>query len=83
MKIVEDAIDRGYLLKQIHMMLAQKRALLSTSVGANNALGTAFDAGYMACLTELEAILIWPDMDADTKYATTRIETEVEDDDAD
>jgi len=67
MKLIEDAIDKNFLLAQLHTMMDQKRVLMSTSAGSNNSIGMAYDAGYMACLTELERILIWPPKDQDKK----------------
>lgn len=67
MKIIEDAIDKNFLLAQLHTMMDQKRQLMGSSAGANNAIGMAYDAGYIACLTEMERILIWPPKDQDKK----------------
>lgn len=60
MKLIDDAIDKNYLLAQLHVMMEQKRTLLSMGAKENAHISIAYDAGYLAALTELEQILIWP-----------------------
>lgn len=60
MKPIDDAVGKHWLEQQLYMMEAQKRTLLSTDAGQQNATGMAFDAGYLACLTELHAIIFNP-----------------------
>jgi hypothetical protein len=60
MKPIEDNVGKHWLEQQLYAMEAQKRILMSTSAGANNAVGMAYDAGYLAALTELHAIIFNP-----------------------
>ena len=60
MKPIEDAVGKHWLEQQLYMMEAQKRLLMSGSAGANNPVGIAYDAGYLAALTELHAIIFNP-----------------------
>lgn len=60
MKPIDDTVGKHWLEQQLYAMEAQKRILLSTSAGANNQLGLAFDAGYLAAITELHAIIFNP-----------------------
>ena len=60
MKPIDDAVGKHWLEQQLYIMEAQKRTLLSADAGQQNATGMAFDAGYLACLTELRAIIFNP-----------------------
>lgn len=63
MKPIDDAVGKHWLEQQLYMMEAQKRTLMSTSAGGNNTVGLAYDAGYLAALTELHAIIFNPSAD--------------------
>ena len=65
MKPVNDVIHKDMIIKQLQYFMQGRRALLSQSCGNNNAIGTAYDAGYLACLTELEYIIMNPPKDQD------------------
>ena len=57
---VDDSVGKHCLEQQLYAMEAQKRVLMSGSAGGNNAVGLAYDAGYLAALTELHAIIFNP-----------------------
>lgn len=57
---VDDSVGKHWLEQQLYMMEAQKRLLMSGSAGENNAVGLAYDAGYLAALTELHAMIFNP-----------------------
>jgi len=65
MHLVDDAIHKDYLIEQLQHFMQGRRVLLSKSCGDNNAIATAFDAGYLACLSELEYIILHPAKDQD------------------
>jgi hypothetical protein len=60
MKPIDDAVGKHWLEQQLYTMEAQKRLLLGGDAGSKNALGLAYDAGYLACLSELRAIIFNP-----------------------
>jgi hypothetical protein len=57
---VDDSVGKHWLEQQLYMMEAQKRILMAGSAGTNNAVGLAYDAGYLAALTELRAMIFNP-----------------------
>jgi hypothetical protein len=57
---IEDAVDKGWLLQQIRYMMMVRRMTLSQSADKDSSSGIMYDAGYMACLTELQEILLNP-----------------------
>lgn len=63
MKPIDDNIGKHWLEQQLYSMEAQKRLLMSGSAGQNNAVGLAYDAGYLAAITELHAIIFNPTPD--------------------
>ena len=60
MKPIDDTVGKHWLEQQLYTMEAQKRLLLATDADAKNEVGMAYDAGYLACLTELHAIIFNP-----------------------
>lgn len=67
MEPVNDVIQTKYLIEQLHVFMRGRRGLLSKSCGDNNAIATAYDAGYLACLSELEDIIMHPSKDQDNE----------------
>lgn len=57
---VDDSVGKHWLEQQLYMMEAQKRILMAGSAGTNNAVGLAYDAGYLAALSELRAMIFNP-----------------------
>jgi hypothetical protein len=57
---IEEAVDKDWLLKQIRYMMTTKRMTLSMSADKDSSAGIMYDAGYMACLTEIQEILLNP-----------------------
>ena len=83
MKPIDDTVGKHWLEQQLYMMEAQKRNLLSTSAGGNNQIGMAYDAGYLAALTELHAIIFNPQPKTISEQNEDDFEVEdFEDDDA-
>lgn len=60
MKPIDDSVGKHWLEQQLYVMEAQKRTLLAADVSNKSAIGLAYDAGYLACLTELRAIIFNP-----------------------
>lgn len=60
MKPIDDSVGKHWLEQQLYSMEGEKRFLMSGSAGANNAVGLAYDAGYLAALTELHAMIFNP-----------------------
>lgn len=60
MKPIDDSVGKHWLEQQLYLMEGEKRFLMSGSAGANNAVGLAYDAGYLAALTELHAMIFNP-----------------------
>lgn len=60
MKPIDDTVGKHWLEQQLYTMEAQKRILLAADVSQQNPTGMAYDAGYLACLTELHAIIFNP-----------------------
>lgn len=80
---IDDAIGKHWLEQQLYMMEAQKRVLMSTSAGSNNSVGLAYDAGYLAAITELHAIIFNPQPKTTAEQNEDDFEVEeFEDDDA-
>lgn len=57
---VDDSVGKHWLEQQLYMMEAQKRLLMCSSAGGNNPVGLAYDAGYLAAITELHAMIFNP-----------------------
>lgn len=57
---VDDSVGKHWLEQQLYSMEGQKRLLMAGSAGTNNAVGLAYDAGYLAALTELRAMIFNP-----------------------
>lgn len=60
MKPIDDSVGKHWLEQQLYLMEGQKRLLMSGSAGENNAVGLAYDSGYLAALTELHAMIFNP-----------------------
>lgn len=63
MKPIDDTVGKHWLEQQLYLMESQKRLLMSGSAGQNNPVGLAYDAGYLAALTELHAMIFNPTPD--------------------
>lgn len=57
---IEEAVDKTWLLTQIRYMMMTRRMTMSQSADKDSSAGIMYDAGYMACLTEIQEILLNP-----------------------
>lgn len=60
MILVNDSIDRGWMVAQINSMIKSKQALLGLDCKDKNMIGFAYDSGYMQCLVEIYQIVMQP-----------------------
>ena len=65
LKPSDDVIHKDFIIEQLQYFMRARRTLISKSCGDNNPIATAFDAGYLACLSELEDIVCHPPKDQD------------------
>lgn len=80
---IDDAIHKDFIIEQLQYFMRCRRTLISKSCGDNNPIATAFDAGYLACLSELEDIIMHPPKEQDEKDINGPYDIDEDEDESD